>query len=132
MTAFLDTAVLIRYLTGDSPELSPLSRLIVEQVEGLTITSVAIAETAWVLESVYSVPRDAIVAGLTELLERANIHTFELNKRLLIEALLLCRPRRVSFPDALIWAAARYAGDSTVYSFDRRFPAEGIEVRGAP
>lgn len=36
--------------------------------------------------------------------------------------------RRVSFADALIWAAAR-AGKATVFTLDERFPREGIAVR---
>ena len=44
--------------------------------------------------------------------------------------LLLCRPSsKVTVPDALLWAAARDAGQGVVYTFDRRFHAEGIEVR---
>lgn len=42
----------------------------------------------------------------------------------------MCRPSgRVSFGDAMVWAAARSAGVEVVYTFDRRFPSVGIEVR---
>jgi hypothetical protein len=45
----------------------------------------------------------------------------------------MCRDSgRVSIPDALIWAAARSAGNTPVYTLDRRFPADGIEVLHAP
>ena len=48
----------------------------------------------------------------------------------LLSGLELCRPSgRVSVPDALIWAMARAQPPSVVYTFDRRFPAEGIELR---
>jgi len=37
---------------------------------------------------------------------------------------------RVSFADAMLWAAARSAGAATrVYTLDARFPASGIDVR---
>ena len=39
---------------------------------------------------------------------------------------MLCRPSgRVSFADALVWAAARSQTDASVYSLDERFPDEG-------
>ncbi len=133
MTAFLDTSILVRYLTADPPEFAPASKTVIEDVEDLILTDVVIAETAWVLHSVYELPRSAIVDQLVELLERENIDTFLLEKRLVIDAILLCRPSgRVSFPDSLIWAAARASGGATVYTFDRRFPSDGIEVRSAP
>jgi predicted nucleic acid-binding protein len=59
-----------------------------------------------------------------------NLHFHALDKALVITALLLCRPSgRVSFGDALIWAAARAHPSSAVYSFDERFPPEGIDLR---
>ena len=42
----------------------------------------------------------------------------------------VCRPSgRVSFADALIWAAAHMTPGKVVYSLDERFPADGVEVR---
>jgi predicted nucleic acid-binding protein len=45
-----------------------------------------------------------------------------------MRALLLCRRRRVSFGDALIWAAALASGVKRVYTLDARFPEEEIAV----
>jgi predicted nucleic acid-binding protein len=129
----LDTSVLIRYFTGAPLELARRSRELIDGRDELAITDVAIAEVAWVLGSYYGIPREQIVDHLLGLLGRANIRTFRLEKHLVVEALMLCRPSaRVSFTDALIWAAARSAGGATVYSFDRRFPTDGIEVRATP
>jgi predicted nucleic acid-binding protein len=133
VTAFLDTSIVVRYVTNDPPHLADISAAIIEGDEDLTITGVAIAETAHVLRSVYALPREAIVDALMLLLRLQNIDTFEFGKPLVIQALLMSRPSgRVSLPDALIWAAARAAGDATVYSLDRHFPADGIEVRDTP
>jgi predicted nucleic acid-binding protein len=53
-----------------------------------------------------------------------------LDKGAVIQGLLLCRSsKRVSFADAMVWAAARSAGAEAVYSFDERFPAGGIAIR---
>ena len=121
--------MLVRYLTGDPPDLADLSARAIDGEEPLLITDVVLVEAAYVLRSVYGVPREAIVDHLVALLRKANIDTFRLDKHLVIEALRLCRPSgRVSFGDALVWAAARSEPDPIVYSLDRRFPDEGITV----
>lgn len=135
MTAFLDTSVLIRYLTGDPPDMLETSRRIVDQSDRLEITDVVLAETAFVLLSVYQVPRQIVVDTLVDLLHKTNLAVFGLDKAIVTQALLLCRPSaRVSFADAMLWAAARAAGSAgqgtaAIYSFDQRFPAEGVELR---
>ena len=52
-----------------------------------------------------------------------------LDKGLALQAMLLCKPSgRVSFADAMVWAAARSSGSKVVYSLDERFPDDGLEV----
>ena len=128
MRALLDTSLVVRYLTGDPPQLMGATVRLVEGRDDLLISAVVIAETAHVLSSYYDVPREEVVDLLHSLLRRSNIDTLNLPKDLVISALLLCRPSgRVSIPDALIWAEASTAGHA-VYTFDRRFPATGITV----
>lgn len=129
MSGLLDTSMIVRYLTGDPPDLAEVSAEVIDGVAPLLITDVVIVETAYVLTSVYEVPRAAVVDGLIALLRKANIDTFRLDRDLVLEALLLCRPSgRVSFADALVWAAARSQADAAVYSLDARFPDDGITV----
>jgi predicted nucleic acid-binding protein len=126
----LDTSVIVRYLTGDPPRQAARASRIIDREPALVVTDVVLAETAFVLNSVYGVPRRAVVDGLVELLQRRNLAAFRLDKGAVIQGLLLCRPsNRVSFADAMGWAAARSAGAETVYSFDERFPSGGIVVR---
>lgn len=130
MSACLDTSVIVRYLTGDPPELAEEAARIIDGVEGLQLTDVVLVETAYVLTSVYKAPREVVVGHLIALLRRENISPFGLDKGLALHALLLCRPSgRVSFADSMVWAAARSSGVRSVYSFDQKFPADGIEVR---
>lgn len=99
----------------------------------LMVTGVVLAETAYVLTSVYEVPRQAVVEHLIRVIRKRNIALFGVDKNAAIHSLMLCRASgRVSFADAMIWAAARSAGAATVYSFDRRFPNEGLDVRQSP
>ncbi len=129
MSDLLDTSMLVRYLTGDPPHLAEISAQVIDGDRALLVTDVVIVETAYVLQSVYQVPRTAIVDSLMALLRKANIGTFRLQKELVLSALMLCRPSgRVSFADALLWAAARSQPGAAVYSLDQRFPSEGITV----
>ena len=94
------------------------------------ITDVVLIETAYVLTSVYEIPREVVVDHLVTFMQKKNISTFALEKGLVLQALLLCRPSgRVSFADAMVWAAARSDGSKIIYSMDERFPADGIEIR---
>ena len=129
-TGLLDTSVVVRYLSGISPELATEAALMIDGSNRLMISGVALAETAFVLTSVYGGSRQDVVDRLLEFLRKENIDTFGLNKEFAVQGLLMCRPSgRVSFADALIWAAARSGGGDFVYSFDQRFPRDGIEVR---
>ncbi len=133
MTAILDTSVIVRYLLNSPRHMAEVSTAIINGTEDLIVTTDAIAEVAYVLgSSTYRVPRARIVDALSEFLQRRNVSLFRIEKGVVLRALELCRPsRRVSFADALIWAAARSAGQP-VYTFDRRFPSDGIEVLQAP
>lgn len=127
---FLDASVLVRYFTAHPPETALRARELIDSDRELLVTETALAETAFVLLRVYKTPREQIVDLLVSLIQRANIAVHQLDKEIVISALLLCRPSgRVSFGDALIWAAARCAGNAVVYSFDRRFPSEGVDLR---
>jgi len=129
VSGLLDTSVIVRYLTGDPPELADRAAHIIDSSIPLYITDVVLVETAYVLISVYQMPRTAVVDILIALLQRTNIRPFALSKATVLEALLLCRPSaRVAFADALVWAVARSTDTSTVYTFDKRFPANGVKL----
>ena len=129
MSGFLDTSIVVRYLTGDPPLLAEQAAEIIDRDENLKITDVVIVETAYVLLSVYGVEREVVVDNLITFMQKKNISPFALKKSLVLQALLLCRPsRRISFADAMIWATARSAGSKIIYSLDDRFPSDGIKI----
>jgi predicted nucleic acid-binding protein len=129
MPDFLDASTVVRYLTDDPTEMAERAAWLIESEKELTLTETAVNETVHVVRSVYGVGREEWVDALVALLQRRNILFHSIDKATVIAALLLCRPSgRVSLGDALIWAAARCVPPSTVYSFDRRFPSEGIEL----
>jgi predicted nucleic-acid-binding protein len=129
--ALVDASLLVRYLTGEPPHLAEKAAQVLDGEETLGITEVALVETAYVLESVYGVPRKEVVDALLALLQKENLKAVGGDKDLWMRALLLCRRRRVSFGDASIWAAALASGVRRVYTLDARFSEEEI-VAGPP
>lgn len=130
MSGFLDTSMVVRYLTGDPPEMTEQAAQVIDGRDNLQVTDVVLAEAAYVLTSVYQIPREVVVDHLVDLLQKENISPFALDKGLVLQGLLMCRPSgRVFFADAMIWAAARSAGSRIIYSLDERFPEDGIEIR---
>jgi len=118
----LDTNVIVRFLTGDHPAHSPRSRnLFARAAAGdvtLVVTDLAMAETAWVLQSFYSLDRDAITAALKDLIDSAGIEVE--NKATLLSALRNFAQTDVNFVDAY-HAAVAAAESIAIASFDRDF-----------
>jgi predicted nucleic acid-binding protein len=115
-------------MVGEPAEMAERARSVVEGETGLLVTSDTIAETCYALASNYGVARAAIVDSVSSLLARRNIDTIPFPKTYAIQALGFCRDAgRVSFADAMLWASAASRGDRVI-TFDRRFPADSIEV----
>ena len=132
MSSFLDSSFVVRYLTGDPPELAERAAEIIDKKQGHLVTDLVLAETAYVLTSLYQLPRPVVVDHLLAFMQKYNVAPFGLDKDTVLQALLLCRASaRVSFADSLIWAAARSSRNTVVYAFDTRFPEDGVEVRRA-
>lgn len=130
MSVFLDTSVIIRYLTRDHPDMFERAVQIIEGTDELIITEGVLGETAFVLSSVYRMSRQQTIDFMVALVERENISTYTMDKAFVLQGLIMCRPSgRVSVSDAMIWAAARTAGASAIYTFDQRFPSDNIELR---
>lgn len=124
-----DTSLLIRYLVGEPSEMAARAALIVDSQVPLRVSLLVLAEMAYVLKSVYQVPRPDIVTALQDLIMRRNVSLTRSDKETVIEALEKCRPSgRVSFADALLWAEANSESSRRVYTFDERFPEDGVEV----
>ena len=128
--AFLDTNMVIRYLTGQPREQADRADRIINGVRALLVSDVVLVETAYVLRTQYRVSREAIIDQLIDLVQRENILVYAIDKDLALQGLRMCRPSgRVSVSDAMIWAAARTAGASAIYTFDERFPGDNVELR---
>ena len=126
----VDTSVLVRYFVQDHPVRGPAAQQLLDGEAAVSVSLVAVAETAFVLTRTYGVPREEVVDSLVGLLRKRNVQVLGIDKSVVAAALLMCRPSgRVSFADALINADARGNGVSTLYTFDAQFPDEGLLVR---
>ncbi len=123
MSSFLETSLLIRYLTKDVPEKADrCERLFREAQKGriiLYLTPLVVAETIWVLSSVYRFQKAEIVEGMRRVLNTP--HLICDDQELILQALELFRTRPISFIDAYHAAFMEHHGISTVYSYDTDF-----------
>ena len=132
MTAALDTSFVVRYLTGSPADTARQASEAIDSQEQLQISDIALAEIAHILTRVYRVPREVAADQLIDFVRKDNISLAGLTKDLAVQGFLKCQPSgRVSFADALIWTAVRSAGSDSIYSFDQRFPDDGLEVRSS-
>ena len=130
MAALLDTSVIVRYLTLDPPAQGAVAQTLIDGGDAFAIPSVALVESAFVLTRLYGIDRDVVVRLLVDLLGKSNLSVPEMPKTLAIQALSLCLGSgRVSFADALLWAAARASREAVIFTFDRRFPSSGVDVK---
>ena len=73
MSGFLDTSIVVRYLTGDPSGLAEQAAQLIDGGEELQVTDVVLAETAYVLTSVYRVRRNVVVDHLVAFLQKDNV-----------------------------------------------------------
>ncbi len=131
VTAYLDSSFIVHYLTNDPPAMAKQAAAIIDSDQWLIVSELILAESAYVLTSVYQVGRADVVDALMAFLQRANIQLAHLAKPVALDALRLCRnSKRVSFADALLWAEIFSSRSQQVYTFDQRFPASGIKTLG--
>ena len=72
MSAFVDTNVLVRHLTGDPPEMAARATAYLGTERELLLTDLVVAETVYVLESFYETPRDQVAEAVRSLVAFAS------------------------------------------------------------
>jgi predicted nucleic acid-binding protein len=60
VTAFVDTNILVRHLTGDPPELAERATRFLAEAQQLLLADLVVAEMVYVLESYYEVQRERV------------------------------------------------------------------------
>lgn len=130
MTAFVDTNVLVRHLTGDPPEQAERATRYLAEADELLLADLIAAEVVYVLESFYEVE-----CGRVADLVRAII-AFEAvgvaDEDLLLRALEVYETERLDFAEAYLVASAERAGVEAIASFDRAIDRINTVIRIEP
>ena len=109
--------MLIRLLTRDDPRQAASAEIFIEK--GAWVSILALAEAAWVLESVYELDADAIATAILMLLNHDNLALQEAEVVAAAAGLFRLRPA-LGFSDCLMLEMARKAGHLPLGTFDRR------------
>jgi predicted nucleic-acid-binding protein len=121
----VDTNVLVRLITRDDPKQVASADAFV--AKGAWVSHLVLAETVWVLESVYELNSAQIATAVTMLLNHEHLTIQEAD---VVAATLESFRKRaaVSLTDNLIVEVARKNGHVPVGTFDRDFGRlEGVE-----
>ena len=117
MSAFVDTNILVRHLTGDPPETAAQATAYLGSASELLLTDLVVAETIYVLESLYKTPREQIAEAMRSLIAFGSIITVD--PALLLRAIEVYEIDRLDFAEAYLVASAETTGVNVVASFDR-------------
>jgi predicted nucleic-acid-binding protein len=117
VSAFIDTDVLIRHLTGDPPEQAARATRLLSDADQLLLPDLVVAEVVDVLESVYEVPRLRVAELVRAIVAFSAIEVAD--EPVLLRALEVYEVHRLDFAGAYLVAEAETSGVNAVVSFDK-------------
>jgi predicted nucleic acid-binding protein len=130
LTAFVDTNVLIRHLTGDPPKMARRASRFLAAAEELLLPDLIVAECVYVLESFYEVGRDRVAEMMRAAIAMPSMRVVDAD--LLLRALELYEREGLDFAEAYLVACAELTGAARVASFDEAIDAIPSVERIAP
>ncbi len=117
MSAFVDTNVLVRHLTGDPPAMAARASAYLQAEPELFLADLIVAETVYVLESFYETPRVRVARVVRSLLALNSIVVVD--RDVLLRAVEVYETDRLDFAEAYLVACAESTGVERIASFDR-------------
>ena len=130
MTAFVDTNILVRHLTGDPHDMAERATAFLASHPELYLADLIVAETVYVLESFYKAPRDQIATAMRSLIAMRSVITVD--PALLLRAVEVYEVDRLDFAEAYLVACAESTGVGSIASFDRAIDAISTVTRLEP
>jgi predicted nucleic-acid-binding protein len=130
LSAFIDTNVLVRHLTGDPPEMAARATAYLSRETELLLTDLVAAETVYVLESFYDVPREQVADSIRSLLAMSSVVVVD--TALLLRSVQLYELERLDFAEAYLVTCAESTGITTIASFDKGIDRIGTVQRLEP
>lgn len=117
MSAFIDTNIIVRHLTGDPADMAARATAFLESASGLLLTDLVLAETVYVLESFYRVPHAKVAEAMRSLIAFKAVITVD--PALLLRALEVYEVDRLDFAEAYLVASAESSGVNRIVSYDK-------------
>jgi len=130
MSAFVDTNVLVRHLTGDPPKMAAKATAFLDSTPGLLLVDLVVAETVYVLETFFEAPRGQIADAIRALIAFRSVVTVD--PALLLRAVEVYETARRDFAEAYLVANAESTGVNKVASFDKTIDRVGTVERVEP
>ncbi len=130
LTAFLDTNVLIRHLTGDPPDMAARATALLASGKDLLLADLILAECVYVLESFYGVARPRVATLMRSAIALPSIKVVD--SGLLLRALEVYETDRVDFAEAYLVSQAEGSGVGEIVSFDRSIDRIATIIRREP
>jgi predicted nucleic acid-binding protein len=127
VTAFLDTNVLVRHLTGEPRTQAARATRYLQSADELLLPDLILAEVCYVLESFYETPREQVAETLRAVLAFPAVRVLDVG--LLQRAIEVYELHRLDFADAYLVASAERTGVGVVASFDRAIDRVGTVHR---
>lgn len=117
MSAFVDTNILVRHLTGDPAKMAAAATAYLRDEQELFLADLIVAETIYVLESYYESPRSQVADIIRSLLALRSIVVVD--RDVLLRSVEVYETARLDFAEAYLVACAESTGVRRVASFDR-------------
>ena len=112
----IDTNVLIRIVTRDDPRQAASADAFIQN--GAWVSFLALAESVWVLDTVYHLDSSQLAIAIEMLLDHKDITLQDPEVAVAALALFRAKPR-LGFSDCLMLEVARKAGHLPLGTFDR-------------
>ena len=117
MSAFVDRNILVRHLTGDTPDMAQRATRYLASERHLLLADLIVAETVDVLESFYEAPRSGVAEAIRALIAFDSVVCVD--PALLLRALEVYETDRLDFAEAYLVACAETTEVGRVASFDQ-------------
>jgi predicted nucleic acid-binding protein len=130
VTAFVDTNIVVRHLTGDPPEMAARATAYLQSETELLLTDLVAAETVYVLECFYETPRGEVARAVRSLVAFESVVCVD--PALLLRAVEVYEVDGVDFVEAYLVACAESTGVGRIASYDRSLDGIGSVERVEP
>jgi len=117
LSAFVDSNILVRHLTGDPPDQAQRATEFLRSGQNLVVVDLVVAEVVYVLESVYELDHERVAEIVRAIVGFPAVVVTD--EALLLRALEIYEQYRIHFAESYLAACAELSGVGVVASFDR-------------